>query len=61
MVYNYLESYLRKPIYDLLLMLVLTIVLFFATPTILPSKHEFEIDSTKDTLSFVVNLVTRML
>ena len=61
MARNYLESYLEESIYDLLLILVLTIVSFFITPTILPNKHEFEIGSTKDTLSFVANLITRIL
>ena len=46
---------------DLLLMLVLIIASSFITPTILPSKHEFEVGALKNTSSFVANLATRIL
>ena len=58
---NYLESYLEEPAYDLLLILVLTMALSFATPTILPGKHEFEIGASKNASSFIANLATRIL
>ena len=61
MARNYLESCLEKPAYDLLLMLVLTMVSSFTTPTVLPGKYEFEIGALKDASSFVANLATRML
>ena len=61
MAYNYLESYLRELVYNLLLMLVLTIVSFFATSTVLPGKYEFEIGLVKDALSFIANLATCIL
>ena len=58
---NYLESYLEELACDLLLMLVLTMASFSTTPTVLPSKHEFEIDISKNASSFVANLATRIL
>ena len=61
MARNYLKSYLEKPVYDLLLMLVLTIASSSTTSTILSSKHEFEIGASKNTSSFVANLATRIL
>ena len=61
MVHNYLKSYLGELAYDLLLILVLTIASFSTTPTVLPSKHEFEIGTSKNASSFVANLATRML
>ena len=61
MARNYLESYLGELVYDLLLILILTMVLFSATPTILSGKHEFEIGLIKDISSFVANLTTCIL
>ena len=61
MVRNCLESCLGEPACDLLLMLVLTIALSSATPTMLPSKHEFEVGASKDASSFIANLATRIL
>ena len=61
MVRNCLESYLEELACDLLLILVLTIVSSFATPTVLSSKHEFEIGALKNASSFVANLATRIL
>ena len=61
MAYNYLESYLGELVCDLLLMLVLMIVSFFATSTMLSSKHEFEVGALKNASSFIANLVTCIL
>ena len=61
MVRNYLESCLEEPVCDLLLMLVLTMASSFTTPTVLPSKHEFEVGTSKNASLFAANLVTRML
>ena len=61
MARNYLESCLGEPAYDLLLMLVLTMASSSTTPTVLPSKHEFEVGASKDASLFVANLATRIL
>ena len=61
MARNYLESYLGELVYNLLLMLVLMIVSFSTTSTMLPSKHEFEIGLVKDTLLFIANLAIYIL
>ena len=61
MARNCLESYLEEPACDLLLMLVLTMASSSATPTMLPSKHKFEIGASKNASLFVANLATRML
>ena len=58
---NCLESYLEELAYNLLLMLVLTIASSFATPTMLPSKHKFEVGVSKNASSFIANLATRIL
>ena len=61
MAHNYLESCLEEPAYNLLLMLVLTMASSSATPTVLPSKHEFEVGVSKDASLFIANLATYML
>ena len=61
MARNCLESCLEESACDLLLMLVLTMVLFFATPTVLPGKYEFEVGTSKNASSFAANLATRIL
>ena len=61
MARNYLESYLEELVCDLLLMLVLMMASSSTTPTVLPSKHEFEIGTLKNASLFVANLATRML
>ena len=61
MARNCLESYLGELACDLLLMLVLTIASSSITPTMLSSKHEFEVGTLKDASSFIANLATRML
>ena len=61
MVHNCLESCLEELACDLLLMLVLTMASSSTTPTVLPSKHEFEIGALKNASSFTANLATRIL
>ena len=60
-VRNCLESCLEELVCDLLLMLVLTMASSSATPTVLPSKHEFEIGASKNASSFTANLATHIL
>ena len=61
MARNCLKSYLEELACDLLLILVLTIASSSTTPTMLPSKHEFEVGTSKNASSFIANLATRIL
>jgi hypothetical protein len=44
-----------------MLMLVLTMASFSATPTVLPKARAFSVGLKKDSSMFAANLVTRML
>jgi hypothetical protein len=55
------QKKLENTVCDVMLMLVLTIASFFATPTVLPKAQAFSAEPKKDSSMFAANLVTRML
>jgi hypothetical protein len=58
---NYLEEYLGDPLYDVLLMLMLTYRLLSVTPFVAARGKGFEVDAHKDPAQFAANLAMCIL